>query len=47
MAIVENVTRVPQEPFADVTARPAAALDQVREVMLIWTTAQSRESADE
>ncbi len=47
VAIVENVTRVPQEPFADVTARPAAALDQVREVMLIWTTAQSRESADE
>ena len=33
--------------FADVTARPAAALDQVREVMLIWTTAQSQESVDE
>ncbi len=37
VAIVETVTRVPQEPFADVTARPAASLDQVREVMLIWS----------
>jgi hypothetical protein len=27
---------VPQEPFATVTAKPAAALNQVREVMLIW-----------
>jgi rod shape-determining protein MreC len=36
VAVVDNVTRIPQEPFADVTARPAAALDQVREVMLIW-----------
>jgi rod shape-determining protein MreC len=47
VAIVESVTRVPQEPFADVTARPAAALDQVREVMLIWTSVASEESADE
>lgn len=37
VAVVETVTRVPQEPFADVTARPAASLDQVREVMLIWS----------
>ena len=36
VAVVENVIRIPQEPFAEVTARPAAALDQVREVMLIW-----------
>jgi rod shape-determining protein MreC len=36
VAVVENVVRIPQEPFADVTARPAASLDQVREVMLIW-----------
>ena len=47
VAVVENVTRVPQEPFADVTAKPAAALDQVREVMLIWTPAQPREPEDE
>jgi cell shape-determining protein MreC len=34
--VVDNVVRIPQEPFADVTARPSTALDQVREVMLIW-----------
>ena len=37
VAVVGTVTRMPQEPFADVTARPSAALDQVREVMLIWS----------
>ena len=38
VAIVETVTRIPQEPFAAVTATPSAALSQVREVMLIWST---------
>jgi rod shape-determining protein MreC len=33
---VDSVTRVPQNPFAEVTAKPAAELGQVREVMLIW-----------
>jgi len=37
VAFVNSVTRIPQEPFADVSATPAAALDQVREVMLIWS----------
>ena len=37
VAVVDTVTRIPSEPFADVTATPAAALDQVREVMLIWS----------
>ena len=37
VAVVDFVTRMPQEPFADVTATPAAALDQIREVMLIWS----------
>jgi rod shape-determining protein MreC len=37
VAIVDSVTRMPQEPFAEVTATPSAALDQVREVMLIWS----------
>ena len=41
VAVVDAVTRIPQESFADVTATPAAALDQVREVMLIWTESQS------
>lgn len=36
VAIVDSVTRIPQEPYAAVTARPAAALGQVREVMLIF-----------
>jgi hypothetical protein len=30
------VTRIPQGPFARISARPAAALNQVREIMLIW-----------
>lgn len=38
VAIVNSVTRIPQEPFAAVTATPSAALNQVREVMLIWST---------
>jgi len=37
VAVVDYVTRMPQQPFADVTATPAAALDQVREIMLIWS----------
>ncbi len=37
VATVSAVTRIPQEPFADVSAEPAAALNQVREVMLIWS----------
>lgn len=36
VGIVDSVTRLPQNPFADVSARPAASLGQVREVMLIW-----------
>jgi hypothetical protein len=37
VAIVETVTRIPQEPYADVTARPSASLGQVREILLIFT----------
>lgn len=44
VAIVDTVTRIPQEPFADVTATPVAPLDQVREVMLVWST--ERRAAD-
>jgi rod shape-determining protein MreC len=47
VAVVENVTRLPQEPFAEVTATPAAALDQVREVMLIWVRTQDGGAEDE
>lgn len=37
VAIVDSVTRIPQEPYADVTAKPAASLGEVREVMLIFS----------
>jgi len=49
VAVVETVNRIPQEPFADVTATPTAALDQVREVMLIWSSSDAvePESSDE
>jgi len=47
VAVVESVTRIPQEPFADVQARPAAALDQVREVMLIWVDRDNMDADDE
>jgi len=43
VAVVETVTRLPHEPFASVTARPSAALNQVREIMLIWTEADNQE----
>ena len=47
VAVVKSVTRIPQQPFADVTATPSAALDQVREVMLIWSHAPVTEETDE
>ena len=40
VAIVDSVTRIPQEPFAAVSAAPAAKLNQVREIMLIWSIAE-------
>lgn len=45
VGIVEAVERLPQEPFARVAARPAAALNQVREIMLIWPTETTIEPA--
>jgi len=37
VAVVTEVTRIPAEPFASVAAEPAAELNQVREVMLVWS----------
>jgi len=37
VAVVATVNRIPQQPFADVSATPSASLDQVREVMLVWS----------
>ena len=39
VALVTAVNRIPQQPFADVSAAPMSSLDQVREVMLIWSVA--------
>ena len=47
VAIVDTVTRLPQEPFAAVTASPSAALNQVREILLIWTEVEDRQKAEE
>ena len=44
VAVIDTVNRIPQEPFADVSATASAKLDQVREVMLIWS---STEPSDE
>jgi len=41
------VERVPQEPFAQVSATPTAALNQVREIMLIWSSAAAEEEEEE
>jgi rod shape-determining protein MreC len=46
VAIVKAVTRIPQEPFAAVTATPAAALNQVREVMLIWPSDNNKGNSE-
>ncbi len=39
VARVVRVQRIPQQAYAAVSAEPVAALDQVREVMLIWPAA--------
>ena len=45
VAVVDSVVRLPQEPYAAVSAIPSAALDQVREVMLIWSAEYTPEGA--
>ena len=44
VAIVDSVTRIPQESFAAVSAEPAAKLNQVREIMLIWSIADQNDA---
>lgn len=46
VAVVASVTRIPQEPYANVTATPTAALGQVREVMLIWSAGTQGDPAE-
>ena len=47
VAVVGSVTRIPQEPFAAVSAEPAAKLNQVREIMLIWSIADEDDTETE
>lgn len=44
VAIVDKVTFIPEESFAQVSAHPEAALNQIREIMLVWSTRASAES---
>ena len=41
VAVVDTVTRIPHEAYADVTATPAASLGQVREVLLIFPATEA------
>jgi rod shape-determining protein MreC len=47
VGIVDSVTRIPQGPFAEVTARPSARLNQVREIMLIGSARDNVEPENE
>lgn len=52
VAVVARVNRIPQEEFADITAAPSSSLDQVREVLLIWSAeveedTETQEDSDE
>ena len=47
VGIIETVTVKPEEPFAVVTATPTAALNQIREIMLVWTADDLEEEAEE
>jgi rod shape-determining protein MreC len=47
VGMIETVTVKPEEPFAVVTATPTAALNQIREVMLVWTADDLEEEAEE
>ncbi len=44
VAVVTSVTRIPQGPFAAVSAEPAAKLNQVREIMLIWSISDEQDT---
>jgi rod shape-determining protein MreC len=47
VAVVDSITRKPQEAFAEISARPAAELNQVREIMLIWHGTTESESGED
>jgi len=45
VATVEKIERNPGDPFAEVSARPTARLEQSREVLLVWTTPAQQSAA--
>lgn len=47
VAIVTEVTRVPAEPFASVSAQPSTRLNQVREVMLVWSAPEEQPATED
>jgi len=47
VAVINSVTRIPREPYAKVTAIPAASLGQVREVLLVFSSTDQDEEATE
>lgn len=46
VALVTSITRLPQRAFAEVSAEPVSRLDQVREIMLVWTAPPASRDAD-
>lgn len=47
VAVVTRVLRVPSERFASVSAKPAASLNQMREVMLVWSSESTEPEPDD
>lgn len=43
VATVTHIKVLPGEPFAEVMAKPAAALDRSREVLLVWNSVEASE----
>jgi rod shape-determining protein MreC len=46
VGVITAVERDPGEPFANVEAQPAAALNRTREVLLVWSSATPPPTAD-
>ncbi len=46
VAVVDTVIRIPQQPFSDISATPTAALDRIREIMLVWSQPRTEAEAE-
>ena len=44
VAVINKIKRIPARSFAEVSAEPVAALNQLREVMLIWSAEPTTDS---